>query len=372
MNNGQRIATEKQIHCAHLLNDYSGSPRILGQTISALQERGNSCSLYVGCSGPGVLDALNVPVYKYAYRRFGNRWLTLLAYLWSQVALFFVLVRRLSPGAVILVNTMMPFGAALAGKVRGATVVYHLHETSIKPAVLKKFLRGVIGRCAKKVVYVSKYLQQNDEIEGVSAITVYNGLAEPFQRQAACTVYQHLHRGQFEVLMLTSLKAYKGVNEFLGLASALVDQPHISFALVLSASQAELDDYFRDLTIPENLVLHPATSDVVRFYSSASLVVNLSRVDSCVETFGLTILEAMAFGIPTIVPPVGGPVELVSDGVEGYQIDSRNHQQLVRTVARLSQDPQLCQALSERARMKASEFSTANFQKNIVMVFDDL
>ncbi|NTY91290.1 glycosyltransferase family 4 protein [Pseudomonas putida] len=372
MSNGQRIGKQKQMHCAHLLNDYSGSPRILGQTITALQDRGNSCSLYVGCSGPGVLDELDVPVYKYTYRRFGNRWLTLLAYLWSQVALFFVLVRRLSPGAVILVNTMMPFGAALAGKIRGATVVYHLHETSIKPAVLKKFLRGVIGLCAKKVIYVSKYLQQFDAIEGVASITVYNGLAESLQRQAVNTAYQHMHHGQFEVLMLASLKSYKGVNEFLGLASAMVDAPRVKFTLVLSASQAEVDEYFKNMAIPQNLVLHPATSDVMRFYSNASLVVNLSRVDSCVETFGLTILEAMAFGIPTIVPPVGGPVELVSDGVEGYQIDSKNRQQLVRTVARLSQDPQLCQALSERARMKASEFSTANFQKNIVMVFDDL
>ncbi|MDD2123126.1 glycosyltransferase family 4 protein [Pseudomonas monteilii] len=372
MNSGQVRDAGQPIICAHLLNDFSGSPRMLGQTIIALAGRGNTCTLYVGSNGRGVLDELDVPVYKYGYRRFGNRWLTLLAYFWSQVALFTVLSRRLRPGAVVLVNTMMPFGAALAGKIRGASVVYHLHETSIKPPVLKKFLRWVIGRCARKVVYVSKYLQQHDAIKGVPAITIYNGLAESFQRQAASTDYQHLHDGLFHVLMLTSLKAYKGVNEFVALASAMADHPHVKFTLVLSASQEEVDDYFRHLVLPKNLTLNPATSDVIRFYASASLVLNLSLVDFCVETFGLTILEAMAFGIPTIVPPVGGPVELVSDGVEGYQIDSKNHQQLVRTVAHLSQDPQLCQAMSERARMKASEFSTANFQKNIVMVFDDL
>lgn len=372
MNDKQRSGAGKQFHCAHLLNDYSGSPRVLGQTISALRERGHACSVYVGSNGRGVLDELDVPAYKYAYRRFGSRWLTLLAYLWSQLVLFLVLFRRLRPGAIVLVNTMMPFGAALAGRLRGAAVVYHLHETSIKPAVLKKFLRWVIGCCACKVLYVSKYLQQNDAIGCVPGITVYNGLAESFQCQAASTVYKHLHNGQFNVLMLISLKAYKGVNEFVGLASAMIDQPQVKFTLVLSASRGEVGEYFKNMAVPENLDLHPATSDVGRFYSSASLVMNLSRVDSCVETFGLTILEAMAFGIPTIVPPVGGPVELVSDGVEGYQIDSRNHEQLVRTVTRLSQDPQVCQALSERARRKASEFSTANFQKNIVMVFDDL
>jgi len=362
----------KTLHFVHLLNDYSGSPRVLSQTITALQQSGADCTLHVGSSGHGVLDELQVRTCKFAYKRFDNRWLTLLAYAGSQLALFFSLLRKVRPGHVVLINTMLPFGAALAARLRGAKVVYHVHETSIRPALLKAFLRRVIAGCASKVVYVSKYLQAQEGVAGVPAVTVYNGLAEGFQQQAMATAYQHLHGGRFNVLMLASLKGYKGVDEFVALATALAADPVLKFNLVLNASAQEVDTYFAGKVLPKNLTLSPASADVARFYREASLVLNLSHVDGWVETFGLTILEAMAFGIPTIVPPVGGPVELVSDGAEGYQIDSKNHQQLVRTVARLSQDPQLCQALSERARMKASEFSTANFQKNIVMVFDDL
>ncbi|TRO30665.1 glycosyltransferase [Pseudomonas putida] len=362
----------KTLHFVHLLNDYSGSPRVLNQTITALQQSGADCTLHVGSSGHGVLDELQVRTCKFAYRRFDNRWLTLLAYAGSQVVLFFSLLCQVRRGQVVLINTMLPFGAAVAARLRGAKVVYHVHETSIRPAALKAFLRRVIAGCASKVIYVSRYLQKQEGVAGVPGVTVYNGLAEGFQQQAMASPYQHTRAGRFNVLMLASLKGYKGVDEFVALASALADDPQLNFTLVLNASPAEVDDYFAGKALPKNLVLSPASSDVTKFYREASLVLNLSHVDGWVETFGLTILEAMAFGIPTIVPPVGGPVELVSDGVEGYQIDSKNHVQLVRTVAHLAQDPQACHAISERARMKASEFSTANFQKNIVMVFDDL
>jgi len=43
-----------------------------------------------------------------------------------------------------------------------------------------------------------------------------------------------------------------------------------------------------------------------------------------VETFGLTIIEAMAYVIPVIVPPVGGIIELVEENKNGFLVDSRN------------------------------------------------
>ena len=48
----------------------------------------------------------------------------------------------------------------------------------------------------------------------------------------------------------------------------------------------------------------------------------------CVETFGMTILEAMPYGIPAIVPNVGGPLELVQHGYNGYCVDVRNLEEL--------------------------------------------
>ena len=50
-------------------------------------------------------------------------------------------------------------------------------------------------------------------------------------------------------------------------------------------------------------------------------MLNLSNPFVWVETFGMTILEAMAYGVPSIVPNVGGPIELIEDGYNGFCVD---------------------------------------------------
>ena len=50
-------------------------------------------------------------------------------------------------------------------------------------------------------------------------------------------------------------------------------------------------------------------------------MLNLSNPFLCVETFGMTILEAMAYGVPSIAPNIGGPIELIEDGYNGFCVD---------------------------------------------------
>jgi sucrose synthase len=42
------------------------------------------------------------------------------------------------------------------------------------------------------------------------------------------------------------------------------------------------------------------------------------------EAFGLTVVEAMASGLPTFATRYGGPLEIIEDGVSGFHIDP-NH-----------------------------------------------
>jgi glycosyltransferase involved in cell wall biosynthesis len=54
--------------------------------------------------------------------------------------------------------------------------------------------------------------------------------------------------------------------------------------------------------------------DLAQHYASADVFVFPSRTDS----FGMTILEAMASGVPVAAYPVPGPLDLVTSGVTGY------------------------------------------------------
>lgn len=344
----------------HLLNDHSGSPRVLHAAIKALGE-GNR--LYIGSQGRGVLEGCGPRTERYWYRRSRFRIITFFTYILSQLHLYIRLsrARDIPADAVIYVNTLLPFAAALWGHRTGRKVVYHLHEVSVTPALLRRFLCAVVSRTAAVMFYVSEDHRARLPIHAVRAVTIGNPIDPDLQRQGAKTIYAPRRSGKFNVLMLASLRGFKGLPEFLHLAASTRSRHDISYTLVLNAGQNDIDKYLAQVDVPENVCIRPRTAHPSDYYATADLLVNLSRVDQWVETFGLTLVEAMAFGVPVIAPPLGGPAEIVEHGVEGYLIDSRAPQLLHNMVTKLADDAPLCMALSEAARRKAKSFSWQAF-----------
>ncbi|MGB1305797.1 glycosyltransferase, partial [Pseudoalteromonas marina] len=182
--------------------------------------------------------------------------------------------------------------------------------------------------------------------------------------------YQYRSNSMFKVLMIASLKDYKGVKEFFAIARALLAEKPIQFTVVLNAEPQEIAAYVKTVKLPLNVKLVPRQKNVIPFYQQANLVLNLSRVDEWVETFGLTIIEAMSFGIPVIVPPVGGPTEIVANNKEGYLIASYNIIEIADKIRMLSNNESKCMALSKSARERALFFNEANFNKTILNILN--
>lgn len=351
----------------HLLNDRSGSPRVLCSTIAALAGQDAGSRLLVGSGGEGCLDNVKIPIARYWYRRGRNRWITLVTYLSSQLFLFFRLLldKGIERDAVVYVNTLLPIGAALYGRFTGRRVIYHVHEVSLSPAPLRWLLVSIARYTSSLNVYVSEAHRDALPINGVRSARVYNSLDASFVATASQAFYKHRHDGVFNVLMVASLRDYKGVPEFVALAESLEGLRDVRFELLVNDDQYDIDRYFINRVLPDNFSIHPRVADPGAFYSTASLLLNLSRVDQWVETFGLTILEAMAFGVPVIVPPVGGPTELVADGVEGYLVDSRDPHSLSLRVRQLLLDEDKCLSMSSAARVRAASFSAERFGEEI-------
>ena len=351
----------------HLLNDCSGSPRVLASAISALSQADGKNRLFLGSEGAGCLTAAGVPVSLYWYRRTPYRTLTLGTYLLSQIWLMYRLFRSsdIEPNALIYVNTLLPFGAAVYGWLTGRRVIYHIHEVGVGPALLQRFLVNMVRSTAAGVIYVSEFQSRQLLISVRAKKIVYNCVNQAIAERAAGTIYSHRHNGNFNVLMLASLRDYKGVPEYVALAERLKTRGDLCFMLVVNDDEATLDRYFGGVVLPSNLRVVSRTGDPSQYYENASVVVNLSRPDLCVESFGLTVLEAMTFGIPVIAPPLGGPAELVSDCHEGFLVDSRCGDALAQSVLRLADDEGLCLRMSKAAGVKAARYSADGFAESL-------
>ncbi|AZE77573.1 glycosyltransferase [Pseudomonas synxantha] len=363
----------KKIIFFHLLNDYSGSPKVLSQVIETVAKNGFDAELFLGGKGSaGFLSSVPCIKKRYIYKRYNNKILTLLSYTFSQLVLFVKLLRYRKSSAVFYVNTLLPFGAALAGKLLGIQVFYHIHETSIRPKPLKIFLRWVVQKCSSSNIFVSHFLAKTEGFHKIESVVIYNSIPPSMADIASRHVYQPLPEGKFSVLMICSLKTYKGVNEFVQISRLLSDNHGMEFRLILGATNAEISDFFSGITLPENLTIISSCSNVVPYYQKTSVLLSLSKPDEWVETFGLTILEGLSFGIPCIVPPVGGPIELVSENHEGYLIASDRVEDISAKLVFLQNNADVCYRLSEAAKMKSGSFSSEKFESGVIGVFDGI
>lgn len=356
----------KRIITVHLLNDRSGSPQVLRNALSCLSNAGYHIDLLTATpdAGAGCLSELpGVVTHALPYRWSASRWRTLLSFCWVQAVVFAKVLRLAGPGTVVYVNSLLPGGAALAACCRGARVVYHVHEVSLRPALLQRLLCGIVNLTAERVLFVSHFVQQQLALSVPQQAVVHNALSPAFLAEASVAAPE---AQPFRVLMACSLKDYKGVPEFFGLARAL---PEMEFDLVLNAAPALVARYQTSYAVPTNLTLYASTDNMHAHYRRAAVVVNLSRPAEWVETFGMTILEAMQYGKPVIVPVVGGVAEVNIVGETGFAIDGSNLSALEHALQLLQHFPHKYAAMSAACRRRAAEFAPSRFSEQINQQF---
>ena len=82
-----------------------------------------------------------------------------------------------------------------------------------------------------------------------------------------------------------------------------------------------------------NVVLEGFSAEVDKMLAGSDLLLHLCPV----EPFGLAILEAMAAGVPVLVPDQGGAADLVEEDVSGFHFRADDAEDLATTLTKLRQ-----------------------------------
>jgi glycosyltransferase involved in cell wall biosynthesis len=89
------------------------------------------------------------------------------------------------------------------------------------------------------------------------------------------------------------------------------------------------------------------------------------------EPFGIVCVEAMAVGLPVVVPDSGGIREAVTDGESGFLYEALNHHELSRRMVQLHEDSGLRERLGVSGRKEAvTRFSVAGYVDRLLDLYE--
>lgn len=281
-----------------------------------------------------------------------------------------VIARRAS-AQLIHANTIRAgLPAILATKLGGPPVVVHLRDCLPASSRAARLTRRVLMSGASMLIANSRYTAANFALgTAVSRmITIYNPVnRERFSRGriARSEARERLGlRDTRPVLgVIAQIAPWKAQADALRCLAALRSGwPNACLLLVgdtVFTSRATRYDnriygdslrrLASDLCLDGSLRFLGEREDIPEILAALDLLL----VPSWEEPFGRSVIEAMAMAVPVVATNVGGPLEIITDGVDGILLPPRQPERWAAVVDDLVRQPARLHALGQQARRTA-------------------
>jgi glycosyltransferase involved in cell wall biosynthesis len=255
-----------------------------------------------------------------------------------------------------------PLAALAASRANGTQLVLTRHVLFQLHKTHRLTLRNVA-----RVIAVSRAVFDSLRAQRVfdrSKLTVvYNGIDVDRFAGTRKEMADKRPDARFRVGMIGHIAPIKGHKEFLR-AAAIVCQHRddVDFVIVgedksyKGENRRRIEKLIADLKIGPRVKLVGWTNEVAQMLGTFDLFVSPARA----EPFGLTIVEAMAAGVPVLATMSEGACEIIEPDQTGRLVPLRDVDALAGAIDELLSDPHECQRLSANAQRAVRErFSLA-------------
>jgi glycosyltransferase involved in cell wall biosynthesis len=282
-------------------------------------------------------------------------------------------LRELDPDVVHANSLKSGYYGALAARLAGKPVIWHLHDrlaSDYLPAAAARLTRAAVRWLPDLVVCNSRETRRAAALPASPAYPVIASAcalaARPGQRRGGARV----------IGLVGRLAPWKGQDVFLrAFATVAAGVPGLE-ARVIGAALFGEDDYAgrlrrlaQDLGIGDRVTFTGFVADVARELSDLDILVHASVLP---EPFGNVIVEGLAEGVPVVASDAGGPAEIITDEVNGLLVPPGDVAALAGALHRLIADAGLRARLSAAGPGRAADFQPAAIGARVERVYRDL
>lgn len=236
------------------------------------------------------------------------------------------------------------YGAPAASLARVARRIHTKHGRGTGNSRRQNFLMALAARCTDTFVCVSDDCARQAVEQGVPSkpiVTLHNGIDTA---QFAFTG----PRAEGPAVIVARLCADKDIATLLQ-AVALVIREAPDFRLSIAGDGPAASE-LRQLADQLGLVNHLRFLGLVRDVPALMRQASSYVLSSISEGVSLTLLEAMACGLPIVATRVGGTPEVIADGINGLLAPPRDPAALASALLRVHRDPEAARSMGQRGR----------------------
>ncbi len=283
---------------------------------------------------------------------------------------------------LVYTNTTTILDGALAARRAGVPHLWHIHEylddnPDIRAFLPHAWMDRIILRLSDRIVTPSQTLASiRFPQAGEKVKVVYNGIEPSRLETGDGRRIRGERRIPADAPVVTFLGAISPTKDPLTFARAAAHvaevRPDVHFLLAGAGVDPELEMRLRTFVeshgLGGRLHLLGFRRDVPDLLAATTVLVSTSIQ----ETFGRTLIEAMALGKPVVATRCGGPEEVVVDGETGFVVPPKDPEATAAAVLKLLNDPALAARMGAAGRRRVERHFTADaFARGIEAVIEE-
>jgi UDP-glucose:(heptosyl)LPS alpha-1,3-glucosyltransferase len=230
--------------------------------------------------------------------------------------------------------------------------------------------------CLQAVVAISDMVKQDImrwyRLPEERVTVVYNGVDidhfHPRNRQYREEIRRHHGIGEEIVILFVSNNfRMKGLDVLMKALGKISKENHPPFRLLI-LGRGRRGSYLRlakNTGISKEIVFAGSTHDPEKYYGASDFLVHPTFYDAC----SLTVLEALASGLPVITTDSNGASGIITQGQEGFVISNPRDEQTLAEKISFLLDRERMERASIAARHLAESFSHERNWREMINIF---
>ena len=279
-------------------------------------------------------------------------------------------------------NTFQPFICALAKAFKKFPLVFtpHYHPVGKHPILLRRAFDLIFGKfafkMADKVITISPIEKQQ-----LSKFKIPNSKIEFIPDPVDDTFFKKIDDPNFKkkrnlkskvILFVGRLDSNKGL-DILIKSFKIVKQKFDGISLLVVGKDVnmlpKLEKLVLDLQLDDVIFTGSLSQeDLLKAYACADVFV----IPSSYEAFGLTLIEAMAQGVPVVATNVGGMPYVLKDGKCGKIVEYGDVEELSTAIIELLDDEQKRLNYIDQGYKRVKDFSLSNISEKLEDIYQEL